>query len=297
MFSPLPAPLSLPFMPREYPFTDDDFRFIADFIYRHTRIVLKEEKKPMVYSRLAKRVRYCKLSDFSSYIAFIQSTSGLAEREEMINAITTNLTSFFREHHHFEHLQKTALPQLVKARSKASGSSNIRIWSAGCSSGQESYSIAMTALDALRNNEAAKIAITATDIDTNMVAAARNGIYHAAGAKEIPQKYHRHFETMGESEIRIKDHVKEHITFTKLNLHDKWPMQDPFDVIFCRNVVIYFDKETQAALFSRFAEMLAPDGWLYIGHSESLALISNRFTLVGRTIYIRSDGPHAGAHL
>lgn len=283
----------LPALPKEYAFTEHDFRFIADFIYRHTRIVLKTEKRPMVYSRLAKRVRACKFNDFASYIAFLQTASGAPEREELVNAITTNLTSFFRENHHFEHLQKTALPALFKARGEKNASPSLQIWSAGCSSGQEPYSVAMTVLDTLREG-AHSTHILATDIDTHMVSLAKKGIYHAASEKEIPpQLQKRYTEKTEHGDIRMKDALRERIQFSKLNLHEAWPEKGPFDVILCRNVVIYFDKDTQTALFNRFADVLAPDGFLYIGHSESLATVTDRFTLIGRTIYVKTNGPHA----
>lgn len=286
------APLS-PILQREFAFTDDDFRFIADFIYRHTRIVLKSEKQPMVYSRLAKRVRHCKLSSFADYVGLVQSDAGIAEREELINAITTNLTSFFREKHHFDHMAKTALPALIKARA-ARHNRRLRIWSAGCSSGQEPYSTAMTLLDSVPRMSEMDVSILATDLDTHMVSLAKKGHYHAASESEIPASYVKRFTERDESgDLRMKDSLQDLVHFTKLNLHDPWPMQGHFDIIFCRNVVIYFDKETQARLFNRFADVLAPDGWLYIGHSESLAQVCERFVLVGRTIYVKKESPHA----
>ena len=276
---------SFPALSEEYLLTDDDFRYIADYIYAQARIVLKYEKRPMVYSRLARRLRNLKLTKFSDYIRYTASPSGKDEAQEMLNALTTNLTSFYRESYHFDHFIKTVLQNFrLKLRDQKAG--QLRIWSAGCSSGQEPYSIAMKIKDYLSDDEAQRVSIDASDIDTNIIQIAKAGIYDAYGAKGLPLVYQQKFcEKTPDGQVRIGEEIRRMIHFFPLNLHGPWPMNGQYDVIFCRNVVIYFDKETQKVLFNRFADRLHDQSWLYIGHSESLFGVSERFKLNGSTIY------------
>jgi chemotaxis protein methyltransferase CheR len=266
---------------REYAFSDHDFRFLAEIANSKTGIVLNEQKRDMVYSRVSRRLRALGLTAFSQYCDLLKTKEGDAELGNLVNAITTNLTHFFREKHHFEHLQQEVLMPL-----QASDARRVRIWSAGCSSGMEPYSIALTMQHALRNVERWDARILATDIDTNMLAAGEQGQYALAEYDNIPQVMREHVVCRTREEtMQMADSLKRLIAFKYLNLLEPWPMRGKFDAIFCRNVVIYFDKETQAVLFNRMAEMLEIGGWLYIGHSENLTHVCNRFELMGRTIY------------
>lgn len=269
---------------REFAFSDRDFAHLARLVRERTGIALSEHKRELVYGRLARRLRALGLDSFSAYCSLLDGPGAEAELGVMINAITTNLTGFFREKHHFDCLAREALPQLLRAGS--AGRRRLRIWSAGCSSGEEPYSIAM-ALRAVVPAGACDARILATDIDTDMVERARAGIYSAERAKTIPKEYRRFFTEIAEDRVAMAPELTSLITFKPLNLLEPWPMKGPFDAIFCRNVVIYFDKPTQRVLFDRFAELLSPEGWLFVGHSESLFRVSERFKLVGRTIYRR----------
>jgi chemotaxis protein methyltransferase CheR len=202
---------------------------------------------------------------------------------ELVNAITTNLTSFFRESHHFDALERDAIPEMTSVPQR---SRRLRIWSAGCSSGEEPYSIAMSLRRSLPRIDEWDVRVLATDIDTNMIATCRAGRYEAAKAASIPADLARKFvRPAADGLVEMDEKLKQMIRFNTLNLLANWPMLGPFDVIFCRNVVIYFDKDTQRTLFDRFAEMLRPKGWLFIGHSESLFRVSDRFRHQGRTVY------------
>lgn len=267
---------------REFLFSDADFRFLAELANKRTGIVLAEHKKDMVYSRLARRLRALGLDNFTDYCQFLQADSGADEIGHLVNAITTNLTSFFREAHHFEHLRESVIkPFLQQKHSK-----RFRLWSSACSSGMEPYSIAMVLKDAVRDLAAWDMRILATDIDSNMLGVGKAGEYNASEYEHIPAAYRSCIEQGPKSEtIRMAEGLKQLIAFRHLNLLEAWPMKGKFDVIFCRNVVIYFDKPTKQRLFARMADMLNPGGWLYIGHSESLHNLSDRFESAGRTIY------------
>jgi len=269
---------------REFEFSDKDFKFISDLIAERTGIVLSEAKHDMVYSRLARRLRELKLTEFSEYLQLIKS----GDEEEVLNftnAITTNLTSFFREKHHFEYLKNKVLPELKKTKADR----RIRIWSAGCSSGEEPYSIAMTIRDVFKDLSGWDIKILASDLDTNMVERASQGVYTEERVEGLDQAHLKKWVKRGrgehEGQIRIAQELRDMITFKQLNLMDEWPIKGPFDFMFCRNVVIYFNKETQRELFDRYADLVANDGHLFIGHSESLHKVCQRFDLIGQTIY------------
>lgn len=267
---------------REFAFSDDQFRFLSDLAHTRTGIVLTESKRDMVYGRLVRRLRALKLNSFEDYCRLFQDGENQDEIGNLVNAITTNLTSFFREAHHFDHLREQFTSGWLGAKSKK----RIRIWSAGCSSGMESYSIALTLKDALPDLKNRDARILATDIDSNMLAKGAAGEYLADDLEQIPKKYMRYIENVGGTDrIRMSDEIKKLLSFKPLNLLESWPMKGPFDVIFCRNVVIYFDKPTKEKLFDRMASLMGPEGWLYIGHSENLHNICDRFELIGRTIY------------
>ena len=267
----------------EFAFSTNDFQAIARKVRERTGIVLGAAKRNLVYGRLGRRLRTLGFDSFTDYLALLDGPDAEAEHSVMINAITTNLTGFFREPHHFETLAKEAIPELVKSPNQGR---RLRIWSAGCSSGEEPYTIAMTVLRALPSRHHWDALILATDIDTDMIAASRAGLYSADKATPIPAELRRRYVSQVDSDtVEMADELKQMIRFKPLNLLERWPMRGKFDAIFCRNVVIYFDKDTQRALFDRYAELLKPEGWLFIGHSESLFRVSDRFRHMGRTSY------------
>lgn len=272
------------FAHKEFPMSDRDFAMIQSIAYRLTGISLSEHKKNMVYGRLVRRLRALRLGSFDQYCALIDQENS-AEHVEFINSITTNLTSFFREGHHFDFLAQKLLPTLA---GRQGGSKRLRIWSAGCSTGEEPYSIAMVIKSqaSLANWD---IKILATDLDSNVVAKAKTGVYPAERAENIPEQYTRFLQAdKTQARVKVKNAASDLITFKQLNLLHPWPMKGPFDVIFCRNVVIYFDAPTQRKLFDRYAGILQPDGHLFIGHSENLHNVTDRFRPLGRTIYQRA---------
>lgn len=274
------------FEDREFPLLDRDFAAIAALVRQRAGIILGERKRDLVYGRLSRRLRTLRCPSFADYCRLLEGPDGEDERRVMLNAITTNLTHFFREPHHFEHLRKEALPEIM--RSRTAGHRRIRIWSAGCSSGEEPYSIAISVREALGEAADWDVKILATDIDTEMVARARRGRYDAERIAAIPPALRQRYVHPGpDGAGEMADALKSLIVFNPLNLLEGWPMRRPFDVIFCRNVVIYFDAATQRALMERFSRILAPDGWLYVGHSESLFRVSEYFRHLGRTIYRR----------
>jgi chemotaxis protein methyltransferase CheR len=267
---------------KEFPMTDKDFQRIVKLAGHYTGIVLGEHKRDMVYGRVTRRVRKLNLDSFANYLDFLENNPQ-QELSNFINVITTNLTSFFRENHHFDFLLKRVLPEIKR---KNFASKRMRIWSAGCSTGQEPYSIAIT-LRKLGIPSDWDIKILATDLDSEVLAKAQAAIYSVTdvdGLDNITVK--NYFQRSEERrEVKVKESVKRHIHFKRLNLLEKWPMSGPFDFIFCRNVVIYFDKPTQKVLFDRYAEILTIGGYLFVGHSENLHGISERFENLGNTIY------------
>ena len=274
-------------MQNEYALQDGDFRKIAKLVMDSTGIVLSDKKRAFVHGRLGRRLRVLGLSDFRQYTMLLESQDGDDERRMLINAVTTNHTSFFREPHHFDYLVQTVLPAIVQSR--GAGAARLRIWSAGCSTGEEPYTLAMTLLEQQSLLAGWDVKILATDLDTNVVRHASEGVYDAERLETIPAVFRKNYLSVrDDGKFWIKDEVRELIRFAPLNLLEDWPMRGPFDLIFCRNVVIYFDKPTQRKLFDRYADLLRPEGWLFIGHSESLLNVTNRFSLVGRTIYRRT---------
>jgi chemotaxis protein methyltransferase CheR len=269
---------------REFTLSDRDFARIVKLVKTHAGIQLGERKRELVYGRLARRLRLLGLTDFGRYCDLLEQDDADAERRVMINAITTNLTSFFREKHHFEFLSETVLPEITRDNPTR----RLRIWSAGCSTGEEAYSIAMTVKQAMPDLAQWNARILATDIDTDVIATGTAGRYAASRVETVPPDLRRQFvHDRDDDTVEMTDSIKSLIAFKQLNLFDPWPMTGPFDVIFCRNVVIYFDKETQRSLFNRFADILTPDGWVFIGHSESMFQVCDRFRHMGRTIYRR----------
>lgn len=274
---------------REFVLSNDQFAFISQFVYDQVGIKLPPQKRDMVYSRLVRRLRKLSLDSFSEYCALIGSPQGESEIGNLINAITTNTTSFFREGHHFEHLAKDVLAPLLRSHPPEK---RLRLWSAACSAGMETYSMAMVlhkVFGAQLHQWDAKI--LATDIDTGILDIARKGNYADEQFGKIPDVFRKAYVDRDEDNdsIQMKDSVRRLISFKKLNLLHDWPMQGLFDVIFCRNVVIYFDKPTQKKLFAKIAAKLKPGGILYIGHSENLFGVSDDFISLGKTIYKRKE--------
>ncbi len=271
--------------PREFRFTDDDFAFIRRLVGEQTGISLSEGKREMVYGRLARRLRERNIGSFAEYCRLLEGDDG--ELMHLVNAITTNLTSFFRENHHFDYLRRTVIPDLLERNRQIR---RLRIWSAGCSTGEEPYSLAITLKEALPVNHGWDVKILATDIDTNVLDKARRGVYAFDGARNLPserlQRWFQRGKGANAGKVRVNPALQELISFRQLNLmSDPWPMSGRFDVIFCRNVVIYFDKPTQKRLFARFAQMLDAQRHIFIGHSETLFQICDEFELVGNTVY------------
>lgn len=269
-----------------YVFTDDDFEYIRALIGEYSGIHLTEGKRELVYARLAKRLRDLGLTDFRQYCDLLRA----GEQDELIacvNAITTNVTSFFREEHHFSYLAETVMPWLINHYGR-SGSGKLRMWSAGCSSGEEPYSIDMTLRD-FPELDKWDVKILATDLDSNVLQCAKRGIYKMDQLDKVSETKRRKWFLRGDDsnlgQVKIRPELKSRIYFRQLNLMGPWPMHGLFHVIFCRNVVIYFDKTRQKELFQRFADILVPEGYLFIGHSENLFGVSDRFRSIGRTIY------------
>jgi len=271
---------------RDLRFTDRDFRRIRELVGEHTGISLSEAKRDMVYSRLARRIRVLGLRDFSEYCDVLGSEGGVAEQGEFVNAITTNLTSFFRESHHFNYLERELLPELLQRRD---GSRRLRIWSAGCSTGEEPYSLAMVLGETVP--EGWDVRILATDLDSNVLETARRGVYDMDRLKAVGKARLRRWFLKGKGahagKARAAAELRDMVSFRQLNLMGAWPMRGPFDAIFCRNVMIYFDKPTQHRLTERFAGLLAQDGHLFVGHSETLYRVTDRFQSLGQTVYRR----------
>ncbi len=264
------------------PMTDRDFEWLRQAANRHSGIQLPAGKRSMIQGRLAKRLRRLAIPDFAEYRRRLEAGDE-AEFGEFINSLTTNVTSFFREPHHFEHLRKVSLPE------RAAGG-RLRIWSAGCSTGEEPYSIASTVLDwSARAKPGLDFRLQATDLDTNVLARARAGVYPAERVEDLDADWKRRWLFRGAGalagQVKVKPALQAAIDFKQWNLVKPWQAPEPFGIIFCRNVVIYFDKATQRTLFERFAMALEPGGYLYIGHSESLFQISNRFRPVDKTTY------------
>ncbi len=271
---------------KEFPFTDTDFATISEWVYDACGIVLGSHKREMVYSRLTKRIRLLKLDTFKAYLDYVEAYREI-EFSEFINALTTNLTSFFREQHHFDYLREHIVPLLLERNRH---SKRIRIWSAGCSTGEEPYSIAMTINDLLPCS-GWDIKILATDLDSNVLTTAQAGCYAYSKVEGLsPELIKRCFLRSADGEIaKVKPEIMQLIHFKRLNLLEPWPMKGLFDVIFCRNVVIYFDKVTKDRLFNQFARQMSNDGYLFLGHSESMGAHQSAFKNLGKTMYRKVD--------
>lgn len=260
--------------------TEQDFARIRKLIYRIAGISLAPGKKDLVYSRLARRLRVRQLDSFTEYIQLLEE-GDQAEREAFVNALTTNLTSFFREAHHF--------PILAQHLATIPQNRPVSIWTCASSTGEEPYSIAMTAVEHFKSFDA-PVQILATDIDTNVLERARQGVYPIDQLKKLSPGQLKKFFLKGEGKqagfAKIRPELKKMVSFRRINLLDsQWPIKERFDAVFCRNVMIYFDKETQHAILKKVAPYLQPNGLFFAGHSESFHHATDLFRLCGKTVY------------
>jgi len=272
--------------------SEKDFQRVSDVIYKHCGINLHDGKKTLVSSRLAKQLRLSRFYSFKEYIDYVLSEEGKHEFYKLVDSISTNLTSFFRENVHFEYLRNTFLPKLIEQKAKRN--SKIRAWSAGCSTGEEPYSMAITLIETLQKYKQTNwnVKILASDISTRALERAQIGTYDkerlaSLGATQ-KQTYFVPNKIENEKVYQVRNSLKKLITFRYLNLMEQWPFNGPFDFIFCRNVMIYFNKETQEKLINRFYNCLAKGGLLCIGHSESLAGVQHNYKYVMPATYIRA---------
>jgi chemotaxis protein methyltransferase CheR len=265
---------------------DEEFDFIRHVVSENAGIVLGPNKRQLVQGRIARRMREIGLQSYEAYCQHVRD-SGPEELVGLINALTTNVTSFFRENHHFDALAEYMIPEALK---RNAATRRLRIWSAGCSTGEEPYCIAMVASEVMPTVPRWDFRILATDIDSDVIAQAQAGIYPLERVSSVPEQRLRRWFNRGVGsavgQVRVRSGIADFITFRTLNLMHEWPMRGPFDVVFCRNVMIYFDQPTRERLIDRFAQILAPGGYLCIGHSESIHN-SSVFKLVGKTIYRR----------
>lgn len=274
---------------REFDFSNEDFRSLAKVAYDYAGIALSEGKRNLVYSRLSRRLRTLQLQTFREYRQYLAENP--SEIENFINSISTNHTKFFREDHHFDHLREhVAIPF---AKSGTRGNGRMRVWSAGCSSGEEPYTIAVVLKREIHTLAQQDVKVLATDIDTEVLNRAARGEYAEAAISDVPRQYQEYFhlaDDRGSRKVVIDPEIRSIIAFRRLNLmQEKWPFSGLFDVIFCRNVMIYFDGPTKTNLINRFTSQLKPGGFLYIGHSESLIGTHPKLQSMGRTIYRRVD--------
>jgi chemotaxis protein methyltransferase CheR len=272
---------------REFEFGTEDFEALRKLVKQITGINLSDQKRELVYGRLARRLRALQLQSFAEYRDVLARDGG-QEIAQFCNAITTNLTAFFREPHHFDYLRE----QVLAPMANSGAARRLRIWSAGCSTGEEPYSLAMTILEALPDIRRWDVRILATDLDSDVLERGRRGIYTEERLKNLTlQRRSRFFQERRDREgvsYEATAELKSLITFKQLNLMHLLPMRGPLDAIFCRNVVIYFDKDTQRELFARVAQLQQPGNLLFLGHSESLFKVSEQYALIGKTVYRRA---------
>jgi len=266
--------------------SSDELSEVIVLIKSITGITMNDSKRQLIMRRLNGRLKALKLDSYREYIDLLRGGDA-SESMEFSNAVTTNLTSFFREIHHFEFLTEKILPEII--RKKSATDKKLRIWSAGCSTGEEPYSIAMTLSNMIRDFNQWDVKILATDIDSKVLQTSKDGKYDLQRVEKIPKKFlHRWFNHSSKNKDGIYtacSDLKSLIQFNRLNLMEQWPMKGQFDVVFCRNVIIYFDKDTQRKLVDRYADIVADGGYLMLGHSETLLNVSTRFKLIGKTIY------------
>ena len=265
-----------------------EFRQISELVYEHCGINLHEGKRELVRARLAKRLREGHFRSFTEYLHHVLNDPTGCELTLLVDALSTNLTRFFREEQHFQYLRNQWLPRWLAAK-LGRRDFRLRGWSAGCSSGEEPYSLAITLLEAVQGRGHWDVKLLATDVSTRMLARAQEGVYDQERIEPIPlalrSKYLLHFRESGVERYEVAPDLRRVVVLRYLNLMQDWPIKGPLDFIFCRNVMIYFDKPTQNRLIQRFYELLASGGMLFTGHSESLTGITHQFQYVQPTIY------------
>ena len=271
---------------KEFNFTRSDFERVRALIYKRAGISLADSKQEMVYSRIARRLRATGIVSFSTYLDELEAGRLGDEWESFTNALTTNLTSFFREAHHF--------PLLAEHLKRLQGGGPITIWCSASSTGEEPYSIAMTVCEAF-NTLTPPVQIIATDIDTNVLAIGAKGVYGIERLDKMAPERAKRFFLRGKGEqqgmVRVRPELRQMVTFKQLNLlADGWPLSGQFDVIFCRNVMIYFDKATQRKILARFVPLMKPNALLFAGHSENFLYVSDALKLRGKTVYELEEG-------
>ncbi len=262
--------------------TDKQFKKVSGIIYQLCGIYLKDGKEALVRARLMKRLRVLRMDSFDTYLAYIESKKGVKELGYMVDVMTTNKTSFFRELAHFDYLRDYVLPGIGSRR-------RLRFWTAACSSGEEPFSLAILLREHIPDINLKDVKILATDISVSMLEKARRAVYFKEALSDIPlmylQKYFFRIQKSSGREYQVTDNVRTMVRLAQLNLMDPWPMKGPFDVILCRNVMIYFDRPTQQKLINRFWDLLETGGHLFVGHSEGLSAISHKFNYVRPAIY------------
>lgn len=261
--------------------SEREFKQVSDIVYDTCGINLKNGKEALVRARLMKRLRALKLGSFREYLKLINGDDGTKEIGFLIDAMTTNKTSFFREVAHFNYLRDEIIPKANMRR--------MRFWTAACSSGEEPFSLSMLLHEVVPGMASKDILILATDVSVSMLGKARKAVYGAEAVRDVPPNFLRkHFVQLrdkGSRLYQIKDEIRANVRFAWLNLLEPWPMRGPFDVIFCRNVMIYFDRQTQQRLLARFYDFLAPGGYLFVGHSEGLSGVRHDYHYVQPAIY------------
>lgn len=271
-----------------YELSQEDFREISSRVMRLCGINLHNGKRELVKARLSKRLRLLGIETYREYMKYVEHDASGAELANMIDALSTNVTHFFREVQHLDYLRENLLPRLADSR-RRDRQRRLRIWSAGCSSGEEPYSIGITLLESLPDAEQWDIKILATDISNTVLAKARRGVYEEAKLKDVPAALRsKYFELEDAGPPRtfgVCRRLRQMVHFAHLNLMEPWPMKGPFDFIFCRNVMIYFDKSTQQSLIERFSQLLGTGGVLFIGHSESLSGVKHKLSQLHPTVY------------
>ena len=289
-----PTLADLPVFPGQLVITDGEFQHFRALVHEQTGIALNDTKRALVCARLGKRLRHYGYRTFGEYYEHLRARDSHGEElVRMINALTTTKTEFFREAHHFAFLGREVLPRLA-SRAAAGAPRHLRIWSAGCSSGEEPYSVALTVLDALPQPGRWDVRILASDIDTEMLAWGMGGAYPAERLEGVPAGLRgRYFvPERGDREgwMRLRPEVRALVTFRRINLRDDgWPIRSAFDGIFCRNVTIYFDRALQQAVVARLVDLLKPGGYLFLGHSESLLGMRRGLRCLGHTVYQKQD--------
>jgi chemotaxis protein methyltransferase CheR len=270
------------------------FHRVRELVKQRSGIDLGDGKRSLVHGRLIRRLRKLGMADFDAYVAMVEDPNH-PEAEPFLNSLTTNVTEFFREPHHFSTLAQRVVPEL---RAQHSQDRRIRIWSAGCSSGEEPYTIAIVMSELLPRSEGWDLKILASDIDSDILARAAEGVYPIEKVQKIEKRRLQRFFQRGSGShtghVRASDELRSLISFRRLNLMEAWPMRGPFDVIFCRNVIIYFDPVTRSRLVGRYADLLGPGGRLFLGHSESLTGGNHGLTPYDKTVYQKVNRAEAG---